>query len=48
MLPGGILLGLLLAYSGKRFRSNCFPIILHSAQSVFIFVLILGMVLGLA
>jgi len=45
---GGILAGLLFAYAGKLFRSNWFPIILHSGQSVFIFILILGMVLGLA
>ena len=45
---GGILAGLLFAYAGKRFRSNWFPIILHSGQSIFIFILILGMVLGLA
>lgn len=43
-LPGD----LVLAYSGKRFHSNWFPIILHSAQSVYFLVLILGLVLGLA
>jgi membrane protease YdiL (CAAX protease family) len=43
-LPGD----LTLAYSGKRFRSNWFPIIIHSGQSVFFLVLILGLVLGLA
>ena len=48
MLPAGILLGLIIAFSGKRFRTNWFPIILHSTQSVLFFVLILGMVLGLA
>lgn len=42
-LPGD----LLFAYSGKRFRSNWFPIILHSGQSVFFLLLILGLVLGL-
>jgi len=47
-LPASIMLGLLFAFSGKRFRTNWFPIILHSGQSVFIFVLILGIVLGLA
>ena len=36
------------AFSGKRFCSNWFPIILHSGQSVFFLVLILGLVLGLA
>ena len=47
-LPSSILLGLIFAFSGKRFRTNWFPIILHSFQSVFIFIMILGMVLGLA
>ena len=47
-LPGDILAGLIFAFSGKRFRSNWFPIILHSGQSVFFLVLILGVVLGLA
>jgi membrane protease YdiL (CAAX protease family) len=50
--PWGILAGmpanLIFAYSGKRFHSNWFPIILHSGQSVFILFLILGLVLGLA
>jgi uncharacterized protein len=50
--PWGILAtlpaDLILAFSGKRFRSNWFPIILHSGQSVFFLVLILGLVLGLA
>ena len=39
---------LVFAWSGKRFKSNWFPIILHSAQTVIILVLILGAVLGLA
>lgn len=50
--PWGILssivTGLIYAFSGKRFRSNWFPIILHSGQSVFTMFLILGLVLGLA
>ena len=50
--PWGILANipanLVFAYSGKRFRSNWFPIILHSGQSVFFLFLILGLVLGLA
>jgi membrane protease YdiL (CAAX protease family) len=50
--PWGILAtlpaDLMLAYSGKRFRSNWFPIILHSGQTVFVLFLILGLVLGLA
>jgi uncharacterized protein len=49
--PWGILAtlpaDLILAFSGKRFRSNWFPIILHSGQSVFFLSLILGLVLGL-
>lgn len=47
-LPGNILSGLLLAFTGKRFRSNWFPIILHSGESVYFLFLILGLVLGLA
>jgi hypothetical protein len=50
--PWGILAtmpgDLVFAYSGKRFHSNWFPIILHSGQSVFLLFLILGLVLGLA
>jgi uncharacterized protein len=44
MLPAN----LIFAFSGKRFRSNWFPIIIHSGQSVFFLVLILGLVLGWA
>lgn len=44
IIPGA----LIIAYSGKRFRSNWFPIILHSGQSAFFLFLILGLVLGLA
>ena len=47
-LPGNILSGLLLALTGKRYRSNWFPILLHSGESVYFIVLILGLVLGLA
>ncbi|HSF79687.1 MAG TPA: CPBP family intramembrane glutamic endopeptidase [Anaerolineales bacterium] len=43
-----ILTGWIMAFSGKRFRSNWFPIILHSGETVFILFLILGLVLGLA
>lgn len=39
---------LVVAFSGKRFRSNWFPIIIHSGQSVYFLFLILGLVLGLA
>jgi membrane protease YdiL (CAAX protease family) len=45
-LPGNIVSGLLLAFTGKRYRSNWFPIILHSGQSVYFIVLILGLVLA--
>jgi membrane protease YdiL (CAAX protease family) len=47
-IPGNILSGLLYAFTGKRFRSTWFPIILHSGQSIFFIFLILGLVLGLA
>lgn len=43
-LPGD----LTFAFSGKHFRSNWFPIILHSGQSIYFFFLVLGLVLGLA
>ena len=43
-----VLFGLIVAFSGKRFRSNWFPIILHSGQGVYFLVLISGLVLGLA
>ena len=50
--PWGILAdipaALVFAFSGKRFRSNWFPILLHSGQSIFFLFLILGLVLGLA
>lgn len=50
--PWGILAdipaALVFAFSGKRFHSNWFPIILHSGQSVIFLFLILGLVLGLA
>ena len=48
MILGGIVSGLLFAWSGKRYRTNWFPIILHSGQSVFFIFIILGLVLGLA
>jgi membrane protease YdiL (CAAX protease family) len=47
-IPGNILSGLVLAFTGRRYRSNWFPVILHSGQSVFFIFLILGLVLGLA
>ena len=47
-IPGNILSGWLLAWSGKRYHSNWFPIILHSGQSIFFIFLILGLILGLA
>lgn len=47
-LPGNVLSGLLLAFTGKRYRSNWFPILLHSGQSVYFLFLVLGLVLGLA
>jgi hypothetical protein len=39
---------LVLAFTGRRYRSNWFPVILHSGQSVLFIFLILGLVLGLA
>jgi membrane protease YdiL (CAAX protease family) len=42
------MIGIIYAFSGKRFHSNWFPIILHSGQTVYLLLLILGLVLGLA
>jgi membrane protease YdiL (CAAX protease family) len=47
-IPGNILFGWLLAFTGKRYRSNWFPIILHNGQAFYFGILILGLVLGLA
>lgn len=47
-LPGNIVFGWLMAFTGKRYHSNWFPIILHSGQAVYFSFLILGLVLGLA
>ena len=42
-----IIYGWIVAFSGKRFQSNWFPIILHSTQGVFIVVMVSALVLGL-
>ena len=47
-IPTSIFTGLIYAFTGKQFRSNWFPIILHSGQSLFFIVTVLGLVLGLA
>lgn len=47
-IPGNILFGWLMAFTGKHYRSNWFPIILHNGQAVYFGFLILGLVLGLA
>ena len=43
-----IMSSLIFTFSSKRFHSNWFSIILHSGQSIFFLVLLLGLVLGLA
>jgi len=47
-IPGSIVAGLLFAWPSRRFRSSWMGIVIHSAQSVFLGVLILGIVLGKA
>ena len=47
-IPGNILFGCLMAFTGKRYRSNWFPITLHSGQAFYFGFLILGLILGLA
>jgi membrane protease YdiL (CAAX protease family) len=43
-IPSSIIAGLLMAYPTRRFRSAWFGIIVHSSQSVFIAVAVLGLV----
>jgi membrane protease YdiL (CAAX protease family) len=48
VMPNAFLTGLLYTYPAYRYRSTWMSIILHSAQSVYIGFLVLGIVLGLA
>ena len=47
-IPNSVLTGLLYTFPAYRYKSTWMSIILHSAQSVFIAFLVLGIVLGLA
>lgn len=47
-IPGSVLRGALYAFPAYRFRSTWPAIIIHSAQSVYLSFLVLGVVLGLA
>jgi uncharacterized protein len=47
-IPNSVITGLLYTYPAYRYKSTGMSIILHSAQSVFIAFLVLGVVLGLA
>jgi membrane protease YdiL (CAAX protease family) len=47
VMPNAFLTGLLYTYPAYRYRSTWMSIILHSAQSVYIGFLVLGIVLGL-
>ena len=47
-IPKSALTGLLYAFPASRFRSTWMAIILHSAESVYLAFLVLGVVLGLA
>jgi membrane protease YdiL (CAAX protease family) len=47
-IPNSVITGLLYTFPAYRFRSTWMSIILHSAQSVFLAFLVLGVVLGLA
>ena len=47
-IPNSVLTGLLYAFPAHRFRSTWLSIIVHSAQSLYIAFLVLGVVLGLA
>ena len=48
VIPNAFLTGLLYTYPAYRYRSTWMSIILHSAQSVYVGFLVLGVVLGLA
>jgi len=47
-IPNSVLTGLLYTFPAYRYRSTWMSIVLHSAQSVYIAFLVLGVVLGLA
>jgi membrane protease YdiL (CAAX protease family) len=47
-IPNSILTGLLYTFPAYRYRSTWMAIVLHSAQSVYFALLVLGVVLGLA
>src|SRR5215203_40338 len=47
-IPNSVITGLLYTYPAYRYRSTWMAIILHSAQSVYLAFLLLGVVLGLA
>jgi uncharacterized protein len=47
-IPNSVLTGLLYTFPAYRYRSTWMSIILHSAQSLYIAFLVLGIVLGLA
>jgi uncharacterized protein len=48
VMPNAFITGLLYTYPAYRYRSTWMAIILHSAQSMYIGFLVLGMVVGLA
>jgi membrane protease YdiL (CAAX protease family) len=48
VIPNAVITGWLYTYPAYRYRSTWMSIILHSAQSVYIALLVLGIVLGLA
>jgi membrane protease YdiL (CAAX protease family) len=48
VIANAFITGLLYTYPAYRYRSTWMAIILHSAQSVYIGFLVLGMVVGLA
>jgi membrane protease YdiL (CAAX protease family) len=48
VIPNAVITGLLYTFPAYRFRSTWMSIIVHSAQSVYVGFLVLGVVLGLA
>ncbi len=47
-ISSALVSGFLFAFPSKRFQSNWMAVIIHGAEGLFIFVLVLGIILGLA
>lgn len=48
LITSALVTGFLFAFPSKRFQSNWMAVIIHGAEGLFIFVLVLGVILGMA